>query len=368
MAEASPVQYVRLPGSGSSRRGAQWISVARLNCRLWLGDDHLLQVESAGGYSENYKRFYFRDIQAIVIRKTKNWFAWNVVLAFLTASALILVLSTMPKTPPSRWTGGEIAGGVFLGMIVAVFGLLFLINFLNGPTCSCRLKTAVHEEELPSLRRYRRAVKVLARIKPLIETAQGSLKAETLAPQYDALLAEANATTAEPGQVTRWEKSSVEPYRSRVHQILFITLLAEALMDLLHIFLPGLPVVLLNTVVGVVMCFAVITALVKQHQTDLKPAVRLLTWAAAVYVGLSYLVGYVIMMVVSTQQHLDGTQWGYLKGLAKLKPLEMTWLLGVLVVSAAISSILGAIGLLLLRDHWREKQTIQPPTIQQPFA
>jgi hypothetical protein len=54
--------------------------------------------------------------------------------------------------------------------------LAFLVaNLLLGPTCVCHLKTAVQTEELPSLRRLRRARKVLARLRPLIVAAQGEL-------------------------------------------------------------------------------------------------------------------------------------------------------------------------------------------------
>jgi hypothetical protein len=209
---------------------------------------------------------------------------------------------------------------------------------------------------LPSLRRCRRAFKVLARLKPLIEAAQGGLAAETLAPQYDSLLAGANIAPAVPGQVVHLADSEVQVYRSRIHQILFCALLGAAVVDTLNIFLPNLPVIVLNTLLSALVAIAVLVALVKQHQTDLKPAVRVLTWCAAVYVGLGYLAGYVIMMAVIPAHGFDGTQWGYLKGLSELKPFETAWWLGVLVTSAAFSGIFGLLGLRMLREHWREKQ------------
>ena len=33
---------------------------------LWLGADHVMQLSSTG-YTESYRRFYFRDIQAIFL-------------------------------------------------------------------------------------------------------------------------------------------------------------------------------------------------------------------------------------------------------------------------------------------------------------
>ena len=56
---------------------------------LWQGDDHLLQVYSRLGI-EDYKRFYFNDIQAIIARKTQTGKIQNIVLA------VFLLLFTLP--------------------------------------------------------------------------------------------------------------------------------------------------------------------------------------------------------------------------------------------------------------------------------
>jgi hypothetical protein len=334
---AAPVQYVRLPGGGASRKGGALLSVARTSCRLWLGDDHLLQVESVGGYSESYKRFYFRDIQAIYLHKTRTWSTQNLVFGSLTGLLLLWALSV--KEP-----GVVVTLGIFSG----VFGLLLLVNALRGSTCACHLRTAVHLEELPPLRRRRIAEKVLARLRPLIEAAQGSASAEAVAPQYAALLANAGAMPAVPGQLLRTEPA-LSAYRSQAHRILFIALLAEAVSGTLNILLPGLPAVFLKIITGGVATCAVLIALVKQHQSDLKLAVRALTWCAGVFEGIRSLAGYVIMVGMAQGQQFDGTQWGYLKAFAQLRPLETPWLLAVQSVSAGVAGLFGASGLLLMR-------------------
>ncbi len=141
---------------------------------LWLGKDHLLCVDSSG-YSETYKRFYFRDIQAISIQRTERRQWWTIILGFFAFLFFMLTVVGTPKTPPARWSGGEIAGGIFLGGLTGLFLLLLLINLSLGPTCKCLLRTAVQIEELPSLKRLRRARKALARLRPLIVAAQGEL-------------------------------------------------------------------------------------------------------------------------------------------------------------------------------------------------
>ena len=57
--------YQRLPGS-------------LLFCwsSLYLGSDHVLQITSIG-FSESYRRYFFRDIQAITLHHTVTGKVWN---------------------------------------------------------------------------------------------------------------------------------------------------------------------------------------------------------------------------------------------------------------------------------------------------
>jgi hypothetical protein len=157
---ATEREYRRLPG-------AVHTGIA-IRSRLWAGRDHLLAVYSSG-YSENYKRFYFRDIQAVILRKTRTARTINEILTPLACIILALALSL-------SIAGGFDDGFAIFWWILGAVLLAFLVpNILMGPTCVCHLKTAVQTEELTSLRRLRRARKVLARVQPLIVAAQGEL-------------------------------------------------------------------------------------------------------------------------------------------------------------------------------------------------
>ncbi|MDB6021130.1 MAG: hypothetical protein JWQ04_987 [Pedosphaera sp.] len=159
---AKQKEYRRLPPFFGRRRGVGLISVSTTSCWLWLGKDHLLCIDRVW-FKEDYKRFYFRDIQAIVIRKTENGRIANIVFGALATPPLIAALVTSG--------GWQVAWFIVTGFFLA----LMLINFLYGPTSACHLRTAVQTEELPSLKRLRRARKVLARLRPLIAAAQGEL-------------------------------------------------------------------------------------------------------------------------------------------------------------------------------------------------
>ena len=151
-APANP--YQKLPGTGHQLGGYT---------RLYRGADHLLQVSSVT-FSERYKRFYFRDIQAFIVVRTNTWL---VLIALLFLLALLLTGLAMGV--------GDSVGSIVLGSFAALLLILALIVGLRGPSCRCLVRTAVQTERLPSLNRLRRAEKTLAELQPLITAAQGPI-------------------------------------------------------------------------------------------------------------------------------------------------------------------------------------------------
>ncbi len=153
-------EYEKLPGRGLRRGG--FMVVVATHSRLWLGSDHLLLVDS-NGYQETYKRFAFRDIQAITLTRTRRRAILNAV--FATPAVIFALLAAFNSSPAAQITFGSLA---------LLFAILVLINSLRGPTCRCDLTTAVQTDELASLRRLSRANKVLARLRPLVLSAQNA--------------------------------------------------------------------------------------------------------------------------------------------------------------------------------------------------
>jgi hypothetical protein len=139
-------------------------------CSLWLGKDHLLLIDS-NGYTEAYKRFYFRDIQALTITLTNRRMVWNLILAGLMA---IWLLSWGAYLLSGSTLG--LAGTISLATVATLLVVPRVLNNLLGPTCTCYLKTAVQTEELPPLKRLRRTKGVFARLRPHITEAQGKIR------------------------------------------------------------------------------------------------------------------------------------------------------------------------------------------------
>lgn len=154
------------------RRTAGFAIVTVTRSNLWLGSDHLLCVESEG-FNESYRRFYFRDIQAITLRKTQRALVTGLVTGLLAGLFAVLMVSV-----------SDVAGKWLLAILATLCGIPFLLNLLYGPTCECELRTAVQTEKVPSMSRVRRARRVLHRIRPLIAEAQGQLSPEDIASRF----------------------------------------------------------------------------------------------------------------------------------------------------------------------------------------
>jgi hypothetical protein len=131
---------------------------------LWLAVDHLLVVASTG-YSEEYRRIQFQNIQGfftVASNRKNSWFLFWLFLGMF--AGIIAAISYVADGKP-------IVSLIFLG--IAGVGVVW--NHLLGPSCNVYVVTGVQTLQLPSLVRRRKAMKVFARIEPLIADAQREL-------------------------------------------------------------------------------------------------------------------------------------------------------------------------------------------------
>jgi hypothetical protein len=152
---ADQIRYTRLPGR---LRGVFHTA------SLWLGDDHLLAV-SGWRFSEDYKRFYYRDIQAVVVTRTPRGVLpvpW--ILAVVVAS----ITCVIGYVRSIHWLG-EASAEVLI--VLALY--LLVVSLMQS--CRCRIQTAVSHAELPSLYRLWSARKALAILERRIGEVQGAL-------------------------------------------------------------------------------------------------------------------------------------------------------------------------------------------------
>jgi len=324
--------YQRLTWARLRRMGAFTAFAARSS--LWLGKDHLLGVDSTG-YAEEYKRFYFRDIQAVTLVATKRRMIWNWVLGVPLAGCVGAWGVDLVATQ-SMGTAGMIVGAV----VTLLLALPLLINNLSGPSCACHLRTAVQSEMLPSLNRLRRARRVLNRIRPLIEAAQGRLSPEEIASSL------ANPTAPDaPPVIARFRAAPAavpsRHYSGTAHLVLFWILLADVPLTALSVVYDSTWMDVVSVLLLLVTVACIIISLVKQHNTTLPAALKRLPWMVLGWTALMVVtaLAYGMVLVINDPDAVD----------RNLSPLENPAVLVMTVIGTTVSAALGIVGLRLLR-------------------
>lgn len=332
------------------RRGFAVISSSRSN--LWLGKDHLLCIETEG-YTESYKRFYFRDIQAITLRKTVRMLTIGLVTGSFTAFFALITIGVSDEA--AKWV---------FGVLTALCAVPFILNFLYGPTCACQLRTAVQTEDVPSLSRVRRARKVIARVRPLIAEAQGQLNEADIPQLMQDLATGANGPAGRaamndpnaPPVIARQSPGPVpEPLRhsrGTPHLVLAWLLLADLPVTLPYFFIEAGWLESVGLVLMLATVAAAIVAIVRQLRTNLPRGLKLLPWITlgSAAISLVVAIGYVFALAIS--------QPG---AMSDFSPMNDPVMLVMTMITTTFSVILGALGLIWVRRFRASQAAPSPP-------
>jgi hypothetical protein len=324
----SEIFYKRLPGRKKNLVGRY---------TLYQGPDHILQIFSRFGM-EDYRRFYFADIQCLSTRKTTAGLVQNIIMAVIGA---LFGLTLLP--------GGDVSTTIGIVM-VSVFGILLACNVIMGPTCETTIQTAVQTEKLYPLNRLRTAQKVMDRLSPLIIAVQGEIDSLAMGGQP--------ARTEPPkpaNQLPAGAKAVVRPPtpdKGYAHLALFGLIVLDMVIVLLNTGLHLAALALVSTVVSLVLAVSVIVALVRQTDNRMPRPIRVLTWTALVHVCLSWIMGYVFTMAMFFKNpQVLSNQWHMLEYVASMtffqSPLVST--IHCLTIGGAIG--IGIPGLVLLNQH-----------------
>lgn len=243
--------YRRLPGSAG-------LIVSK---RLWLGPDHLLLV-SSNVLAQEYRRFYFNDIEAIVLAEIES-----------AARFYGLVFSIMAGV---FTVGLAMAGYTFWAIFCAMVCGILIVFTRTRPVVRCSLKTRVGTQPLASLKYVNTARRVVAILRAEIEKVQGMLPTDSFAshPHIEA------ATIPPP----------LDAYKGRMHYATFAAMFVVVALTVFRLNVQS--AALANTLAGThiaMILFAVIAA-VKQHGSRIASIARTavvltLVWATASYIA-----------------------------------------------------------------------------------
>jgi len=321
----SPAQkYRRLPGR----------SGLLIRHSLWMQSDHLLRVR-ANPFSEQYRRYYFADIQAMVLTELPGsaafyWYAAAISLAFAGG---LLVYSRHPV-----W-------GILCGLIAL---LAFYLGW-RVPNCSCYLTTSVGTDKLPAIRHLRAARKAAAMVMVEIEKVQGPLSRETLDTHH------ASGTVA----AASGTRPLISHYGGQLHWILFGLMLFHATLNGVT-WIMGSYSTPLSIIAGAAsaatLLFAILAAF-KQHRSDMARGVRWVVISTLVLYPLNGIASFAVSMYIGIQLAQKGLKPGNTQAILNhpafkvVRVADVTWFL-----------VLGCIGLILL---WLHKRTthVPPPLV-----
>jgi len=348
MARLTRAGYRRLPGWGPRKTGL--FAGVGTRCRLYLGEDHILSVDNHL-FFEDYKRFYFTDIQAILTRKTSRW---------IVEAAIVLIVAAC-MTGCSLLLLSRPLGGFWMGLSIILIIYLFY-HLARGPTCSCHIVTAVQEDLLPTVNRLRISRKVVPLLKSAVERVQGSVNTEEMAaapvedgPRYARPGANGALGSAGRGMAG----TPAGRYRGGAHVAAFCLLLVAGILTLIDLTARHLPLLMtLCTLLGAAFSLFVIVALVKQRRGGASRAVRSLTWACFALICLSFCLGYAaavqaMIHVMMLRPKMAPDQWDIGRTMMSLSPRSSPFLMVSYGFEAACSVVLGGLGLASVL-RWRK--------------
>lgn len=344
-------QYKRVRGLG--RAG----TLSRAS--LFTAHDHLLLCDYRTGFTERYKRFYFADIQAIIIQKTAHWFGGMMIWGFFAICFLVIALST-------HWN-------LFLRISEGVCVFFVLRHLVRGPSCRTHIQTAVQTDVLPMLKRVRKTNRVLHRIFPIIEQAQGPATAVPEAPPSVPVMAQpVSSPTILPPPVIAIGPSpsagpgtTIVPYPlSWLHLTLFTMVVLTGLSAIWEANQPSTGSLTLLVILFALSVITGIVTLVRQAWHRVHFGAALVTW----FVVITFVLGmggvdYVFTMVqvfneARTNRHPPSPVMDFLSPSALRQVAGFDTVLWVLGVWALLLGLLGLIFVFM-----RAPGRVQPPPL-----
>ena len=183
------------------------------------------------------------------------------------------------------------------------------------------------------------------RLRLLVEQAQGKLAREDIRGKG----VKASTVKTSPVHMDVADLPTGQDGR-KVHKILFTILIFDGLLTFLDFFYNHVTITLFGTIISMAACVLVIMALVRQHGSNLKSSLRMITWAAFVYLCINIFIGYIFYFVVIFRNpKTSHNQWELIKAMSQMSPWDSYMMMGIYIFSICSSLIIGLSGLIISR-------------------
>lgn len=328
-------EYKRLPGRNL-------ISLAWRRGSLWMGPDHLLMIIRSG-YTQEYKRFYYKDIQGIHLRATSTGTVLGSVLGAITGICLLVLgLGWAFWHWEAIWL-------LLWGATTAFWILVLTYHLIRGRTCECLIQTAVQTESLVSLKRLRPSRKAFHILREKIEELQGILDPSLLEGKFFGSAVTAN---------TEHSSLPIHEYQGGAHGLLFAVFMLSGFLALSNIFVPSQWIYISGYFIFAVLLILVVVSLIHQQSTSFPDGLKVVTGISFVYLVLFAFASYFLLIFYSVDNPAVSIDyWKMFRALSNEDPRASMPLLVLHIFSVASTWSLGMAGMFLL---YRYRSQLSP--------
>ena len=265
-------------------------------------------------------------------------------------NGLLGAVTTLLLLPAIHLDGGA---SIFFYCTAAFFIIILVVNWLMGPTCQTRLRTAVQQETLPSLHRLKTATRVMDQLRLLIQAEQGKLTRESLLkglPQIQKRDQNPVAPKKKPSLSTASGHASWRP-KGRLHIYLMTLLFARTLLGLSEFYVNHMALTVVDMGIFLALFILAIIFLVRQYDPPRHTGMLVVAWSAVAYVGLSAISGYAIFIGMAFRDpNAMLNQWKQIEQVAMLSPNDNAVLLVLQLFFVVFAAVLGTFILIISRS------------------
>ncbi|WP_446007893.1 hypothetical protein [Candidatus Electrothrix sp.] len=304
--------------------------------RLWLAEDHLLLVRNEG-WKELYRKFYFQDIQALVVAENKQ--RRNQSIIFLVIILFFLVLAGL---------SGDVGRIIHLAIAFLSF-ILLSVNWFKGATCTVQISTAVQTTLLPC-KRLPVAQKLQKKLNASIEQVQGNFT-----PDHEEELGRKHEQVAAANHLKQTAKKPEELeefslfFDNKAHLISYTLFLLLAIIYLVSFAGRGKLIYILENITCFLALLALVTALYRQSKSKIRGMLANLTWWSSLWLILSVLANFGLLVALFRQmaklQTMPSNEYELWMMLGQIQPADSLYLRILLITRIVCFSLLGGLGL-----------------------
>lgn len=315
----------------------------RRSAKLVMFSDHLLYIRKVW-YTERYKRFYYKDIQSILIQKNQ-WLIFKLVTLY---SILLLFLLL----------GNE----VFLWLAPLVLGPIIILVHLQGRHCHTIISTSVQTEKLLSLNTVKRVNKALKILLPRIESEQGQL-------DRDVGFTDNPTNSIKNDIIQERGEYQLSSYAGSWHYLFYTFLLIGALASALGCWGLGMPLTMFITVIQLTLTVLFVICLIKQAGSRLTNVAKMTTWLSGIYIFIIYLLGAILAIKAEMNSPGIASQtYKLMKYIASLNPQEDLFIFVSNAIECILAIIFGLLGLILTKKQPFSRRSSTSVNTENPDA